>query len=72
MLAGTNKNLDLALDVAVAVSRFFYPKLKLTGYASAAEAQANVDAAMKVDPAAGWPTRPSSRAPPAGCSGSPR
>lgn len=48
VLAGTNKNLDLALDVAAAVKVFFYPKLKLTGYASAAEAQENVDAAMKV------------------------
>ncbi len=48
VLAGTNKNLDLALDVAAAVKVFFYPKLKLSGYASAAEAQANVDAAMKV------------------------
>lgn len=47
VLAGTNKNLDLALDVAVAVKVFFYPSLKLTGYSSAAEAQANVDAAMK-------------------------
>ncbi len=46
VLAGTNKNLDLALDVAVAVKVFFYPKLKLTGYSSAADAQANVDAAM--------------------------
>jgi hypothetical protein len=48
VLAGTNKNLDLALDVAAAVKVFFYPKLKLSGYASAAEAQDNVDAAMKV------------------------
>ena len=47
VLAGTNKNLDLALDVAVAVKQFFYPAMKLTGYRSAAEAQANVDAAMK-------------------------
>ena len=47
VLAGTNKNLDLALDVAVAVKQFFYPQLKLKGYSSAAEAQANVDAAMK-------------------------
>ena len=46
VLAGTNKNLDLALDVAVAVKVFFYPRLELTGYASAAEAQDNVDAAM--------------------------
>ncbi len=48
VLAGTNKNLDLALDVAVAVKTFFYPKLKLSGYDSSAEAQDNVDAAMKV------------------------
>lgn len=48
VLAGTNKNLDLALDVATAVTVFFYPALKLTGYSSAAEAQDNVDAAMKV------------------------
>jgi hypothetical protein len=47
VLAGTNGNLDLALDVAVAVKVFFYPKLRLTGYATAAGAQANVDAAMK-------------------------
>jgi pimeloyl-ACP methyl ester carboxylesterase len=46
VLAGTNRNLDLALDVAVAVKALFYPKLKLDGYASAAQAQANVDAAM--------------------------
>lgn len=46
VLAGTNKNLDLALDVAAAVKVFFYPRLTLTGYASAKEAQANVDAAM--------------------------
>ena len=32
VLAGTNKNLDLALDVAVAVKQFFYPKLRLRGY----------------------------------------
>jgi len=47
VLAGTNKNLDLALDVAVAVKQFFYPPLKLTRYSSAAQAQANVDSAMK-------------------------
>jgi pimeloyl-ACP methyl ester carboxylesterase len=46
VLAGTNRNLDLALDVAVAVKALFYPKLKLHGYASVAQAQANVDAAM--------------------------
>jgi pimeloyl-ACP methyl ester carboxylesterase len=46
VLAGTNRNLDLALDVAVAVKTLFYPLLKLGGYASRAQAQANVDAAM--------------------------
>jgi pimeloyl-ACP methyl ester carboxylesterase len=46
VLAGTNRNLDLALDVAVAVKALFYPKLKLTRYTSVAQAQANVDAAM--------------------------
>lgn len=47
VLAGTNKNLDLALDVAAAVKVFFYPRLKLRRYASAAEAQANLDGAMR-------------------------
>jgi hypothetical protein len=46
VLAGTNRNLDLALDVAVAVKALFYPKLKLHGYTSVGQAQANVDAAM--------------------------
>jgi pimeloyl-ACP methyl ester carboxylesterase len=46
VLAGTNKNLDLALDLSAAVKVFWYPKLQLTGYTSAADAQANVDAAM--------------------------
>jgi pimeloyl-ACP methyl ester carboxylesterase len=46
VLGGTNLNLDLALDVAVAVKLFFYPALRLQRYASAADAQANVDAAM--------------------------
>lgn len=46
VLAGTNKNLDLALDVAVAIKVLFYPALKLTNYTSAAEAQANVNAVM--------------------------
>jgi pimeloyl-ACP methyl ester carboxylesterase len=46
VLAGTNRNLDLALDVAVAVKALFYPRLKLRGYKSAQQAQANVDAAM--------------------------
>lgn len=47
VLGGTNKNLDLALDVAVGVKLFFYPQLQLRRYTSAAQAQANVDAAMK-------------------------
>jgi hypothetical protein len=47
VLAGTNRNLDLALDVAVGVKRMFYPKLRLRGFASRAGAQANVDAATK-------------------------
>lgn len=45
VLGGTNRTLDLALDVAVGVKRFFYPKLRLRGYASLAGAQANYDAA---------------------------
>lgn len=47
VLAGTNKNLDLALDVAVGVKRFFYPKLRLRGFPNRASAQANLDAATK-------------------------
>lgn len=45
VLAGTNRNLDLALDVAVGVKRFFYRPLKLGNYRSRAQAQANFDAA---------------------------
>jgi Tannase-like family of unknown function (DUF6351) len=45
VLAGTNRNLDLALDVAVAVKKFFYPPLRLRGYRSAAQAQANLSLA---------------------------
>ena len=45
VLAGTNRNLDLALDVAVGVKRFFYRPLRLTGYRSRAQAQAQYDAA---------------------------
>src|SRR5215218_7507962 len=47
VLGGTNKNLDLALDVAVGVKQFFYPELRLRGFASKASAQANLDAATK-------------------------
>lgn len=45
VLAGTNRNLDLALDFAVGVKRFFYPKLRLRNFPSRAAAQANFDAA---------------------------
>jgi hypothetical protein len=45
VLAGTNRNLDLALDVAVAVKEFFYPKLRLHSYPSRAAAQRAFDAA---------------------------
>ena len=37
-LAGTNLNLDLALDVAYSVKTLFYPPLKLSGFTSAEEA----------------------------------
>ena len=47
VLGGTNKNLDLALDVAVGVKQFFYPKLRLRSFPSRAAAQANLDAATK-------------------------
>jgi pimeloyl-ACP methyl ester carboxylesterase len=46
VLAGTNKNLDLALDFEVAVKSLLYPAMKLTGYASYAEAKATFDAAF--------------------------
>lgn len=42
VLGGTDLNLDLALDAAVAVKTFFAPTLKLTGYTSPADAQANL------------------------------
>jgi len=45
VLGGTNRNLDLALDVAVGVKRFFYPALRLRGFASREGAQANFAAA---------------------------
>lgn len=47
VLGGTNRNLDLALDVAVGVKRFFHPALRLRGFASPAGAQANFDAASR-------------------------
>jgi pimeloyl-ACP methyl ester carboxylesterase len=45
VLAGTNRNLDLALDVAVAVKEFFSPRLKLHGYRSREQAQRHLDRA---------------------------
>lgn len=47
ILGGTNRNLDLALDVAVGVKRFFHPALRLRGFASREGAQANFDAASR-------------------------
>jgi pimeloyl-ACP methyl ester carboxylesterase len=46
VLAGTNKNLDLALDFEVGVQRLLYPAMKLTGYTSYAEAKAAFDGAF--------------------------
>jgi pimeloyl-ACP methyl ester carboxylesterase len=45
VLAGTNRNLDLALDMAVGVKHFFYPKLRLRGYKSRVVAEENYAAA---------------------------
>ncbi|SHM38905.1 hypothetical protein [Cryptosporangium aurantiacum] len=39
-LAGTNPNFDLALDIAFAFKTLIYPEMKLTGFASYAEAKA--------------------------------
>jgi pimeloyl-ACP methyl ester carboxylesterase len=46
-LAGTNLNLDLALDVAYGVKTLFDPSLKLTGFTSNDEAVANWEHAAK-------------------------
>jgi pimeloyl-ACP methyl ester carboxylesterase len=46
-LAGTNLNLDLALDVAYGVKTLFDPSLKLTGFASNDEAVASWEHAAK-------------------------
>ena len=56
VLAGPNKNLDLALDVAYAIKTLIYPQLKLTGYSSDAEAVANWEGAAKAIVAAGKDT----------------
>ena len=53
VLGGTNLNLDLALDVAYAVKTLIYPDLKLTGFASDDEANANWQGAYKAITAAG-------------------
>jgi pimeloyl-ACP methyl ester carboxylesterase len=54
VLAGTNLNLDLALDVAYAIKTLVDPSLKLTGFASNEEANANwqhaYDAMVKAAP----------------------
>ena len=47
MLAGPNKNLDLALDVAYAIKTLIDPQLKLTGYTSYDDAVANWEGAAK-------------------------
>jgi pimeloyl-ACP methyl ester carboxylesterase len=46
VLAGTNRNLDLALDFEVAVQRLLYPAMRLTGYTSYAQAKAAFDGAF--------------------------
>jgi pimeloyl-ACP methyl ester carboxylesterase len=46
VVAGTNRNLDLALDVQVAVKRLLLSSFKLTNYASYDEAKAQYDAAF--------------------------
>jgi pimeloyl-ACP methyl ester carboxylesterase len=56
VLAGPNKNLDLALDVAYAIKTLIYPQLKLTGYSSYNEAVANWEGAAKAIVAAGADT----------------
>jgi pimeloyl-ACP methyl ester carboxylesterase len=53
VLGGTNLNLDLALDVAYAVKTLIYPQLKLTGFSSVDEADANWEGAYKAITAAG-------------------
>jgi len=45
-LAGTNRNFDLGLDAAVALRRLIYPKLRLSGFSSYAQAKAHYDAAF--------------------------
>lgn len=47
VLGGTNRNFDLALDLAFAVKALVHPKLKVTGYASYEEAVAAFEGAYK-------------------------
>ncbi len=56
VLAGPDKNLDLALDVAYAIKTLLDPALKLTGYSSYDEAVANWEGAAKAIVAAGTDT----------------
>jgi pimeloyl-ACP methyl ester carboxylesterase len=53
VVAGPNKNLDLALDVAYAIKTLIYPELEITGYASWDEAVQNWTAAAQAVQAAG-------------------
>lgn len=46
LLAGFNKNYDLALDAAASVKALLYPEMKLANYKNLAEAQKNYDGAM--------------------------
>ena len=56
VLAGSNLNLDLALDVAYAVKTLIYPDLKLTGFASHDEAVQNWQGAYEAITKAGGDT----------------
>lgn len=47
LMAGFNKNYDLALDAAASVKALLYPQMKLTGYKSITEAEKNYKGAMK-------------------------
>ncbi len=57
VLAGSNLNLDLALDVAYAVKTLIYPDLKLTGFASHEEAVQNWQGAFEAITEAGGDTK---------------
>ncbi len=57
VLAGSNMNLDLALDVAYAVKTLIYPDLKLTGFASHEEAVQNWQGAFEAITEAGGDTK---------------